>query len=342
MTKVLKFLISGLSIILLASSLYAIEFKNWYDNYYARGDDYIAFYAFGKQGETNINKALFGFMSKIDTNNYSPVFIINIPKRIKLKKYQLGLFDGFGYNDITNADFLENGSEYLIRIQLSKEFYKTSASSSYLSIGINNKYYAIGHNELVYPYYLYNNKLQREEQEKSLEQFKWTLETPTKEEILNFQKQVIMSNDLTERYIITYKSYASRALDMGLKNAFQKDLYYLFRYVEQANSNPANVNNVKLDGQYLVHTKKNGQPYQLWIDNIEMKEKFNIYVDFSFYSGGFEQFEKAHKQGFLNAASTIAHFYIILNGRKFYLYRRDTFAYYYIIWNDNVVRVGFE
>ena len=99
---------------------------------------------------------------------------------------------------------------------------------------------------------------------------------------------------------------------------------------------------MKLDGQYLVHTKKNGQPYQLWIDNIDMKEKFNIYVDFSFYSGGFEQFEKAHKQGFLNAASTIAHFSIILNGRKFYLYRRDTFAYYYIIWNDNVVRVGFE
>lgn len=353
MTKVLKILISGLLIMILSiSSLYAIEFKNWYDNYYARGDDYIAFYAFGKQGETNINKALFGFMSKIDTNNYSPVFIINIPKRIKLKKYQLGLFDGFGYNDITNADFLENGSEYLIRIQLSKEFYKTSASSSYLSIGINNKYYAIGHNELVYPYYLYNNKLQREEQEKSLEQFKWTLETPTKEEIEQYQKKVIMSNDLNDRYINIYNNYASEATKMGLNGAFQKDLYFLHRYVKQTTFNPENVynvmvgdlaiDNIKQNKKILVYVRKNGSPFRVSFNDGEKEHVINsyVFVDFAFNSGGSKQLQESHEKGFLNSMATIPYFYIMSGNKRVYLYRRDSFAYYYILLYDKVIKVS--
>ncbi|TXJ50779.1 hypothetical protein EPJ66_08755 [Brachyspira aalborgi] len=348
MTKVLKFLVSGLSIFLLASSLYAINYQNWYDNYYSQKEGSLSFLAFAKEGQTNKDKALFSFDAKLEAHSSNTIITITIPEKVKLKKYSLKLFNGFENTVITNTD---NGR--ILKILITKDYLKDMARNSCLYVYINNKGYSIDYNVLVSPYYGYITKLQRDEAKKEqAEALERILGIPTKEEIEQYQKKVIMSNDLNDRYINIYNNYASEATKMGLNGAFQKDLYFLHRYVKQTTFNPENVynvmvgdlaiDNIKQNKKILVYVRKNGSPFRVSFNDGEKEHVINsyVFVDFAFNSGGSKQLQESHEKGFLNSMATIPYFYIMSGNKRVYLYRRDSFAYYYILLYDKVIKVS--
>lgn len=188
---------------------------------------------------------------------------------------------------------------------------------------------------------------------------------PTVEFMKQYNIETAKKTDLSFRYINTWNMYAGEAKKMGLANADEKDLYFLHRYVRQTGFNPQGVYNIVVANKdYIIHVRKNGEPYQLYAfdENVSQtifKHCLYVLVDFNFINPGigmsgteidtnsgaviksdFTAFEnKLKKDGPLNFISTELHFYILFGNKKSYFYSKsgDSYRNLYLLVGDTVL-----
>lgn len=356
MTKKLLSLISGLLIMLLSiSSLYA-QFKyedsgNYIQNTDSNSSTIVLFKS--KAKERNKETALFMTMvSKIGEN-----YILAVGPHSSDANIKNLFFKVLDYNDNTvfyyEPEKANNGvSFYTVDEHRFKYFIE---NDYYFHVTFNKKFYKIYLNKFYVGDFKENveksivAKKKQEEEENYKNSFEYVYGTPTLEEIRQYERAASLSNDLNGRYINTYGFYANEASGMGLKNTFQRDLYFLYRYSQQVSKNPGNVYNVKIaklniannnqNKDLLIYLRSNGEPFQMACGGTNITHLFNgyVFVDFAFNSGGFSGLEKAHSQGYLNSVSTVPVLYLLSGNNKIYLYQRDALSKrYFIIWNNEV------
>ena len=165
-------------------------------------------------------------------------------------------------------------------------------------------------------------------------------EKPSVNELKDFYALVEQEQDLTRTYLDMYNGYANEALQMGLKNSYTKDLYFLFRYVNQRNFNPNNVYNIlNANNEYAIYLRKNGEPYQLYIGNENVTKSITenpfLLIRLTFMKNGFWTDANTATDN-LNIITTRVTPYMLIEGKRVYFYCPEGSSDYYILINKEV------
>lgn len=189
MTKFLRILISGLMIMFLSlSSLYGIEFRNWYTSNFgnsSKGYSYVI--AFPKKGQTANKKVIFAVFSEIQTNNNEVEFILdlNVPEKMKLKTYSFYIGNENGNAVVSNVGKYtgktDNG-HYNIKLRIGKDLF-SKISDNFIIVNINDNYYKLRGSLFDYPIIKYEQELEYERKQKEYQEAEYKRSPEYKQKI---------------------------------------------------------------------------------------------------------------------------------------------------------------
>ena len=159
----------------------------------------------------------------------------------------------------------------------------------------------------------------------------FTSKVPTVEQMQAYEKEVASYGYADDIYLKRYDMYADEAKKMGLKNAYAKDIYFLYRYVNQVSYNPKDFYNYKLslvwkDKLVIVYLWASGNSVNLKYSNESILNQLDYPYVFTHFC-----YKKDDKYKELFYVP-----YIIKNKKIVYLYKPNRFLneYYYRIDNE--------
>lgn len=284
MTRKLLSLISGLMIMLSLSSLQAKDVNMSFIYQYYTTYLYRDVKSFDKdveaQGSSDLKRFYMysqgGFEVGRDDilhiNIYSKQNNINSISIAYTNKTKRDIWQAFSYN---GYDKTKKSHVYLLKFQLPVNQNSVSiVSNSVISIETKKDIYHVR----LFAFYStralidkVNKKNEQVSIQKELENIP-NLVNELKQEAIKYNNDIkneaTTNSFVSKRYMQIFNDYVRQAQSMGLKNANQKDLYFLYRYVNQTTAIPKNqVYNFKVVGNEMVFCHDNGAERVFNINN---------------------------------------------------------------------------
>lgn len=212
MTKKIKFFISGLMMLISLSSLYGIEFTEYYSTGVAyktyTGKYQTTFYK-KQEHASSFDKMIFAIIPNVYTNNSEIGFEITayVSKKIKLKTYSFYIGDKEGYAIITNQGKYigkDDGGYSMIDLNLGTNYAKFIGG--YTILNINGKNYRIDNIYLQTPIKTLEREQERELEQKEYEERQYKNSSEYKKKI----RKPIIDNLDRNKYEVTNDIFANR------------------------------------------------------------------------------------------------------------------------------------
>lgn len=276
-------------------------------------------------------------------NIYSKRQNINSISITDTNKSKRDIWQSFIYNGY-NKD--KKVHVYLLRFQLPVNQNSVSIiSNSYIVIDIKSHTYYAHLQVFNSPNFLIKRVTEKNEQvliKNELENIP-NLVNKLKQEAIKYNNDIkneaATNNYVSKRYMQIFNDYVRQAQNMGLKNANQKDMYFLYRYVNQTTIIPKNqVYNFKVVNNELVFCHDNGAERVFDINNNSSEIKLRVYLEL-----GANNVDSMWKIDYdaskpLQIITTKLYKYTYINGKKYYITEKKhehSFKPDYFINSDN-------